>query len=523
VAALRIPRVTRTEQAPPRLSLALGILLPLGVVIALSGLALRLSLLPLLVLAAVPALWLLHRPALLVLAYGFVALLSGWFVALGQAGVLHSPPYVTSGWAWAALLCGVALLYRPSSVLPRRVTAALLIYAAALTYSTVLAGFRSGSASTVITGAKTLLDLLSVFAIVALLRRTRSPSTGLWVVLGLLTFELAFSAVQYTRLPAQGAGWFTLAPDQIWWAPRAVYGTLMTLGKNGFGNVLALCAPVPFAYAVYGHRTRLQLFCAALVAGTLTFAVLSLAREALVAQVLAGAVVALPRFRTAHALALAAGLLAVAMLPTSGALFGKLSVSGSDDADLHDRLVTWEAVLAEIGQSSYLHLFGIGFGAGPALTQSLNIQFASHADPATVHSVDSPTTVYPLTSTTENLYLRWLAEGGLPGLAALLLLYGLLFGESFAPSQTPRQRFWRLVLRGVVVAVMAESLVMDTLMYEQIAMTFWLLVGVCIAGLGSWPGDVRRAAVQSPVRSLVAPARRLLPAPRLGAERAAQG
>jgi hypothetical protein len=117
------------------------------------------------------------------------------------------------------------------------------------------------------------------------------------------------------------------------------------------------------------------------------------------------------------------------------------------------------------------------------LTQSLDIHYADRTDPTVVTSAYGGAANTTPTPPTENLYLRWVVEGGALGFAALLTMIALLVREGFAASATAEQRHWRYALQGLMVVFIVESAFMDTLMFEQVAVIFWLIVSICMAGV----------------------------------------
>lgn len=415
---------------------------------------------------------LLRSPTLMVTAFGVSAFASGWFFMAGEEGIFRSPARATSVATWSALLLIALAIHRPALRARPRIALGVLLYSASVALSVPVAAMRTGDSSVLFTGAQGVLIALSPLAVM-LLMTTRRGNVGMGavVILGLLAAECVYSVVQFTHLDyLRPVTPFTVGNSISWWDWQAIFGTFSTTGKNAFGGSIALGGCVALAWTTNGTLApHKRLLCGALFVAIALLAVLSESRSAVISLAAGTLVVILARKSAWLMLAAVTSVFLVAVLPATASSIELLQQRGVNDEDARARQNIWRAVLSD-GNTSLI--IGEGFGSITRVTGRLNIAGLGYS--ADLFEAPPPA---------ENLYVRRLVEGGIFGFLAFTAYMSLALRETFEPSRTANGRTWRLALRATLIAFLIQSFFADTLMFQQWAAVFALILGVSGAAM----------------------------------------
>jgi hypothetical protein len=400
-------------------AIVLGALAALAVLVAPKASALLLGIL----ILGVASLWLLDKPARWIGAFFFAAvLLPPLPVALGNAG-----PHPAIALALAGGLAGLA--YPEWRFRMTAVSAALLLLTAAIFCSLSFAALYSGPA---IAGASCIRALLFAISIYVFLfafcgpAKTQPPFPLVRLLFAIAVAAALFACMDfYYQLPAPGG----FSPQFVWLdngvfrRAQGLFYEASTLGNFCAFFIVMIGVsivrptherPVPLVWMVLGG---------ALLAGAL---VLSYSRASVMnVLVAAGALWFLRRKGGPiwRPLAIAASSVAVAcvvcylLLPQLFAAYGYrlwnsiLYSSSATNGILSGRLDSWRTILTFLFENPFYLIFGVGYKTLP---------YSDFTGSAVI---------------ADNTYLSALAETGLLGLGALLLVLVAVLRTSYRAAR----------------------------------------------------------------------------------------
>jgi hypothetical protein len=297
------------------------------------------------------------------------------------------------------------------------------------------------------------------------------------VVAGGLAFsQVSFFMGREDLVPAQLLQVARQVRDETWFGSFRVYGTFPTIGPNMFGTFLLIPAVILLSRAAGASgRARLGWGVGGLLAIAMIVATLS--RGAQLGLVAALALLPFWRrsWRTGGAVVVLAFLsVLVAAGTTAGVHALRLFAGGELDVDALERLNIWRAILREAPS----HPLGFGFNGWLRVSgQLVDVGIAGGAN--TVGSG------YPA----ENQWLRELADRGLLGVGALIVLIGGLLIVTYRAAGVRTASSWhRDFMAGAGAGIAGFAVAMltgDHLTYDNVAGMFWFIAALVLSGAGS--------------------------------------
>lgn len=311
--------------------------------------------------------------------------------------------------------------------------------------------------------AKTLLlaGAVTVYLLIAVLlpdRRRLAPVLHALVLIGLAVALHALYQYLTGQLSAVG---FAGADGEVRYRVASLFPHPNMLAA--FASVL-----VPISLGLSGLlQGRWRLACIALVLlGTLTV-LLTFSRGGLLA--LAAAPVLYLRDRRAWPLLILLLIVAVAVAP-AGLSERLTSQQALGSTEFTTRLDFWRAALTLFGDHPFLGVGLNSFGAGYLTIESSGRSFLGGG-------------IFAVPETAHNLYLNILAEQGLVGFAALLVLaWGFVQAtRELRQDRDPALRQMGLALRAAGLVVVVHNLLDVTFFDAKNAMLIWIVLGITAA------------------------------------------
>ncbi len=238
---------------------------------------------------------------------------------------------------------------------------------------------------------------------------------------------------------------------------------------NNFAEIILLFLPFYFAAAFNAPGVLKKLFYLALAVPPFLSLILTQARSAWIAFVLAGFVYVFLKEKRLIPLFLLLGAAAVPFLPQS-ILHRIATITNAADSSAQTRLQVWQTVLPILKD---YWVTGLGLGNETLLRVSKNYFIFVKKGAIPSHS--------------HNLYLQVWIETGFPGILAFLAFLLTLIKKSLKALYQKAQNIYTGNILIAGLAALAGILVMGMVeyvwFYQRVMLFFWAVVGIMLAAL----------------------------------------